>query len=319
MREPEHPRTEPNDPCTSLFEQYSARIFTYFQYRCGDAAAAQDLTMQVFERILRSLPRYDENRAPISAWLFSIARHVAADWQRRQYLRKFIPWDAFTHHPSPDLGPEQAGDFSGPTFWYGDLYAGGYLLGRVDFGLVPGGEPCDRSPDGALLAFTHTINDQIMPFRQAGRLSLLDLRDAADVRYPAPEIVAIGELSWSPAAQQLAVFGCEAGAVGCGLYRFNPADGSVRQLVHHVFTAWRPIWSPDGSQIAFVTTLSGSPVTDKYMVEHTLYVVNFQTGEIVYQGPFDADSWQVPEDSPVHAWGAAFPRELSSSRCFDIK
>ncbi len=92
---------------TVLFDQYAARLFTYFQYRCNDSATAQDLTMQVFERLLHSLPRYDEDRAPVSAWLFSIARHVATDWQRRQYLRKFIPWDDFSRQPSIDPGPEQ--------------------------------------------------------------------------------------------------------------------------------------------------------------------------------------------------------------------
>lgn len=90
-----------------LFDQYAARLFTYFQYRCNNSATAQDLTMQVFERLLHSLHRYDKNRAPVSAWLFSIARHVATDWQRRQYLRKFIPWDDFSRQPSVDPGPEQ--------------------------------------------------------------------------------------------------------------------------------------------------------------------------------------------------------------------
>lgn len=90
-----------------LFDQYAARLFTYFQYRCNNSATAQDLTMQVFERLLHSLHRYDKNRAPVSAWLFSIARHVATDWQRRQYLRKFIPWDDFSRQPSTDPGPEQ--------------------------------------------------------------------------------------------------------------------------------------------------------------------------------------------------------------------
>ena len=93
---------------TALYEQYSARIFTYFQYRCSDSATAQDLTMQVFERLLGCLPGYNSGRAPFSAWLFSIARHVAADWQRRQYLRKWIPWEDFTRRPSGDPGPEQA-------------------------------------------------------------------------------------------------------------------------------------------------------------------------------------------------------------------
>ena len=96
-----------SETLTLLFEQYAARVFNYFQYRCNDTATAQDLTMQVFERLLRSLPRYDEDRAPVAAWLFSIARHVATDWQRRQYLRKFIPWEDFSRRPSAEPGPEQ--------------------------------------------------------------------------------------------------------------------------------------------------------------------------------------------------------------------
>ncbi len=93
---------------TALYEQYAAQIFTYFQYRCDDSATAGDLTMQVFERLLRCLPDYDAARAPFSAWLFSIARHTFVDWQRRQYLRKFIPWEDFSRQPSADPGPEQA-------------------------------------------------------------------------------------------------------------------------------------------------------------------------------------------------------------------
>lgn len=111
MKRPDHLQAEKNGQddtiYTPIFEQYAARVFTYFQYRCNDTATAQDLTMQVFERLLHSLPRYDEDRGPVSAWLFSIARHVALDWQRRQYLRKFIPWDDFSRQPSIDPGPEQ--------------------------------------------------------------------------------------------------------------------------------------------------------------------------------------------------------------------
>ena len=43
-------------------------------------------------------------------------------------------------------------DFSMPTFWYGDIYAGDAYLGRVDFGATPGGW-CERSASGETLAF----------------------------------------------------------------------------------------------------------------------------------------------------------------------
>jgi len=95
------------DDFTRLYEQYSARVFTYLQYRCPDTATVQDLSAQVFEQALRCLPNYDAQRAPLAAWLFAIARHVVTDWQRRQYLRRFIPWDDFSRRESGEAGPEQ--------------------------------------------------------------------------------------------------------------------------------------------------------------------------------------------------------------------
>src|SRR5512133_2514823 len=56
-------KTEQDVDASALFDQYAARVFTYFQYRCNDFATAQDLTMQVFERLLRCLPEYDAARA----------------------------------------------------------------------------------------------------------------------------------------------------------------------------------------------------------------------------------------------------------------
>ncbi len=107
----ENPDSRPaGDPETlaALFEEYAERIFLYMQYRCGDTATAQDLAGQVFDRLFESLPKYDPRRAPLSAWVFSIARHVVTGWQRRQYLRKIFPWEDFFRHPSAEPGPEQA-------------------------------------------------------------------------------------------------------------------------------------------------------------------------------------------------------------------
>jgi RNA polymerase sigma-70 factor (ECF subfamily) len=96
-----------SEALTSLYEQYSERIFLYLQYRCDDPATAHDLAGQVFEQLIRSYSDYTPERAPLSAWVFSIARHVVIDWQRRQYRRKFFPWEDFFRHPSSNPGPEQ--------------------------------------------------------------------------------------------------------------------------------------------------------------------------------------------------------------------
>jgi RNA polymerase sigma-70 factor (ECF subfamily) len=93
---------------STLYEQYLEKVFTYCQYRCDSARTAEDLAEQVFERVLRCLPNYDSAQAPFAAWLFAIARHVVTDWQRRQYVRSFLPWERFLRHPSREAGPEQA-------------------------------------------------------------------------------------------------------------------------------------------------------------------------------------------------------------------
>ena len=198
--------------------------------------------------------------------------------------------------------------FDAPTFWYGDISADGYLLGRVDFGSVPGGF-CARSADGSKLAFNYTTTDAHGSVT-GNSLRWFDLRDLETIQQPAPELVNLGILSWSTKVEKLAVFGCKADQQDCGLYLLDPATDQTRLLLPGVYTSWQPIWSPDGVQIAFVDTIKES---------NTLYVVDIQTGQVIYQGEFDADAWQVPANSPTNAWGVTFPRGLNGSRCFEVK
>ena len=206
----------------------------------------------------------------------------------------------------------QGDSFDAPTFWYGDVYASDdpsgnvYLLGRVDFGSIPGGF-CDRSADGAKLAFNYTTTD-----RQGGfignSLRWFDLRSIQTIHQPAPELVNIGMLSWSPKLETLAVFGCQTDQKDCGLYLLDPQTDQIRLLLPGVYANWQPIWSPDGRQIAFVDALKDGS---------TMYIVDITTEKVVYQGAFNADTWQVPANSPTHAWGVTFPHGMTGSRCFD--
>ncbi len=205
----------------------------------------------------------------------------------------------------------QGDSFDAPTFWYGDISTTGdasgndYLLGRVDFGSVPGGW-CDRSADGAKLAFNYTTTDRKGSVT-GNSLRWFDLRSIQTIQQPTPELVNLGMLSWSPKQENLAVFGCQADQKGCGLYLLDPTTDQTRLLLSGVYANWQPIWSQDGSQIAFVDTLKEG---------HALYVVKIPTGQVVYQGKFDADAWQAPADLPTNAWGVAFPRGMNGNRCF---
>ena len=91
-----------------LYENCFPAVFHYIQFRCDGTAAAQDLTAQVFEKVLRRLPGYHANGAPFEAWLFAIARNTVTDWQRRQTLRRMLPWEALARLHAAEPLPEQA-------------------------------------------------------------------------------------------------------------------------------------------------------------------------------------------------------------------
>lgn len=84
-------------------------------------------------------------------------------------------------------------DFMQPTFFYGDIYAGEYLLGRVDFGAVPGGYYCDRSADRSRLAFGYLVIYNVMESRTT--LHWLDLEDVSLVYAPAPDLAMISPVT----------------------------------------------------------------------------------------------------------------------------
>jgi RNA polymerase sigma-70 factor, ECF subfamily len=77
-----------------LYDLYAGRIYHYLLARTGDAVAAEDLTTEVFLRVIEHLPRFKLNRerpsASVSAWLYRIAANLAADYHRAQQRRAVV-------------------------------------------------------------------------------------------------------------------------------------------------------------------------------------------------------------------------------------
>lgn len=69
----------------ALYDHYQPRLYRYLVARLEDLPAAQDLTAEVFLRMVRALPSYQIQQTPFSAWLFQIARNLLKDhfrWSR---------------------------------------------------------------------------------------------------------------------------------------------------------------------------------------------------------------------------------------------
>jgi len=76
---------------SELYERYRVSVFRYLYYRTGDLQAAEDLTSEVFLRMLRSIENYQPTGVSFDAWLFQIARNIAIDHYRKSRHRQHLP------------------------------------------------------------------------------------------------------------------------------------------------------------------------------------------------------------------------------------
>lgn len=95
---------------TALYEHYHAGIFRYLFYRVGDRQTAEDLTSEVFLRMIRNLGQYrlQGSSAPFQAWLFQIAHNLAMDHFRRASHHPQVP--LADHLVATEPGPEVRGE-----------------------------------------------------------------------------------------------------------------------------------------------------------------------------------------------------------------
>lgn len=66
-----------------LYEKYHQDIFQFLFYMVKDRELAEDLMQEVYIKVLKSYSNF-EGRSSEKTWLFSIARHVAIDYFRKQ-------------------------------------------------------------------------------------------------------------------------------------------------------------------------------------------------------------------------------------------
>lgn len=75
-------QTGDKEAVSALYEAYAQPVFQYVFYRVESRAAAEDITAEVFLRMVRGLPGYQDLGLPFGAWLFRIAATRVADYYR---------------------------------------------------------------------------------------------------------------------------------------------------------------------------------------------------------------------------------------------
>lgn len=66
-----------------LYERHFDSIYNYVYYRVDNPATAEDLSTEVFIRMLENLDGFTPGEGPFLAWLYTIARNLVIDHYRK--------------------------------------------------------------------------------------------------------------------------------------------------------------------------------------------------------------------------------------------
>ena len=66
-----------------IYETYSGKVMGYIAARVQRRADAEDLCADVFEKAYKKIDAYDEKKASMSTWIFTITRNTVIDYFRK--------------------------------------------------------------------------------------------------------------------------------------------------------------------------------------------------------------------------------------------
>lgn len=76
-----------------IYDRYAAPIYRYLYRYLGDAALAEDLTGDVFLKLLQVLNTSKAPRDRLQGWLYRVAHNLAMDWFRQAARNSAVPLD----------------------------------------------------------------------------------------------------------------------------------------------------------------------------------------------------------------------------------
>lgn len=77
-----------------IYKTYFPRVYNYVYYQVLNRAQADDLTSCIFLKIVEHLDSFDDSKAALSTWIFTIARRTLVDYYRKN--KQYMDLDDFT-------------------------------------------------------------------------------------------------------------------------------------------------------------------------------------------------------------------------------
>jgi len=71
----------------ALYDLHYQAVYKYIFFRVNDQPTAEDLSAEVFIRMIKRLSTYQDRGRPLLAWLYTIARNMVTDHHRKDGKR----------------------------------------------------------------------------------------------------------------------------------------------------------------------------------------------------------------------------------------
>ena len=75
------------DVMEKIYLEYREKVFRYVRGKVRNLADAEDVTSEIFWRVLSSLDSYDEEKSTLSTWIYTITHNTVCNYYREQSRR----------------------------------------------------------------------------------------------------------------------------------------------------------------------------------------------------------------------------------------
>ena len=75
------------DVMEKIYLEYKEKVFRYVRGKVSNVADAEDVTSEIFLKIQTSLDSYDEEKATLSTWIYTITHNAVCNYYREQSKR----------------------------------------------------------------------------------------------------------------------------------------------------------------------------------------------------------------------------------------
>lgn len=74
-----------------IYGDYHGKVFGYIRSNTNSVQDAEDLTADIFVKVFEKLDSFDESKASLSTWIFTITRNTLTDYFRTRKVFAEIP------------------------------------------------------------------------------------------------------------------------------------------------------------------------------------------------------------------------------------